>query len=149
MNDNISNRIRAIDRHLAKWNLSKEKLTLLKTDIENNVPHALMWYNIMSKRASEAKTAYKAALYRQNHPYKRKIQKKVNFIKYLPAPPDNQLMNDDCAICLNKSLVKDSILTNCNHQFCFDCFDNLRKISSTIIRCPCCRTPCLSIKAYK
>lgn len=51
-------------------------------------------------------------------------------------------MEDMCGICLEKHITKDTIVTNCNHQFGESCFQRWRECcysSETHVSCPMCK----------
>jgi len=86
---------------LDELNRIRERISTLKTDMENNVPHAEFWYKIM--------------------------------------------------------LNQESVITECNHEFCAACFETWKKTRTVlnltnpnrIVNCPCCRAICSRVKAYK
>ena len=41
-----------------------------------------------------------------------------------------------CCICSDELTLKNLVTTECNHQFCSDCFWKLIKTKNS---CPCCR----------
>jgi len=77
-------------------------------------------------------------------------------IKQMETTKLNTQINDVCAICLDKPLIKDSCLLICKHNFCIGCVEELGKTQRTKailtanekhtmyvpekqIMCPCCR----------
>lgn len=164
--DSVTSR-RVINK-LDELNKIRERISTLKTDMENNVPHAEFWYKIMLNQEKIAQRAYRTALRatgvrpeRVTAP-ERVIQRKpyeavkIKYVK-LAKKRENEEMKEECAICFDKVLVKNSVITECNHEFCAPCFETWKKTRTVlnltnpnrIVNCPCCRAICSRVKAYK
>ena len=153
---------------LDELNRIKERISILKTDMENNVPHAEFWYKIMLNQEKIAQRAYRTALRaagvrpeRVTAPERVTPKKpyeavKIKYVK-LAKKRENEEMRQECAICFEKVLVKNSIITECNHEFCVGCFETWKTTKcamilsnpNKIVNCPCCRAICSRVKAYK
>jgi hypothetical protein len=66
------------------------------------------------------------------------IKKLLNNLKNTRSP--NDIIDDDCSICLNK-LEDDVIITDCNHQFHRNCIRDLIIVTNV---CPLCRNNIIS-----
>ena len=56
---------------------------------------------------------------------------------------------DQCAICFDTHVLGDSMVTQCNHQFGKECYENWMTASSSNGTCPSCRTFCPRIDIFE
>ena len=62
--------------------------------------------------------------------------------KMLAKAELNAPMAEECGICLEKHIMKDSVTTSCGHHFGKDCFqrwDTTCRMNALGVRCPTCR----------
>jgi hypothetical protein len=60
----------------------------------------------------------------------------------------NSFCSDNCAICLNVFMKKESVSLTCNHEFCSGCFEDWRNVREFRVSCPTCRAHVSSITRY-
>ena len=63
-----------------------------------------------------------------------------NIIEYLTITGDKILLNEEICVCSICTIDKSTVITNCNHQYCYDCLNkwNIKNINS--FTCPYCRS---------
>ena len=72
--------------------------------------------------------------------------------KMLAKAELNAPMAEECVICLEKHIMKDSITTSCDHHFGKDCFqqwDTTCRMNALGVRCPTCRTNNPQINGFR
>lgn len=55
----------------------------------------------------------------------------------------NELVSNECCMCLETPKKMDSVTTNCNHTYCADCYTRYKKRT-----CPMCRQYVYSLTTY-
>lgn len=173
LNDNTANaRLRRCELKLQELNAINERVASLENDIGNNVPHALFWHKIMIKRQKQAEKAYTAALRTTTYIPRRRYERapaifkttpniNINYVT-LPENRADEMVENECAVCLEKELLKNTVLTQCNHQFCFTCFEQWsakkwegKRFMGPVnrfcgpVNCPSCRQFCQKVTLYK
>ena len=95
-----------------------------------------------------------ARLEQQQEERMRQIQLEATPIKEktLAKAKINALMAEECGICLEKHIMKDSVTTSCGHHFGKDCFQRWSTtclMSYRCARCPTCRTNNPQINGFR
>ena len=83
---------------------------------------------------------------------RRLVESKPIKEKVLAKAELNAPMAEECVICLDKHIMKDSVTTSCGHHFGKDCFQRWNATCSAnahvVFHCPNCRTKNPKINGY-
>ena len=87
-----------------------------------------------------------------NEHYQRQQRSKPIKENVLAKEELNAPMAEECVICLDKHIMKDSVTTSCGHHFGKDCFQRWNATCSAnahvVFHCPNCRTKNPKINGY-
>lgn len=161
-------KVKLLKGHINSIQKFKESVDKIKNEIDNDNAEMRDLLNSMIKTEQIAIRNARKTI-QQNFPiylskliineylvrYKRNARKEKSYfkVKYVTLRKNrmNECMPDDCPVCFKTELIKDSVLTDCNHQFCFTCFHEWKKTHKydNLVSCPTCRNHCKGITAYK